>query len=174
MHPEEQFSFDIVNNIKNIQLESAIRAMLYSPSDKNRDGFIRELLSSTLVLLMQETVTINRTEILKVDEEGYSYFPKDSNVPLVQFKNEQEELILPVFTCSANVHKIKGLEDYVGLAVPCLQVFEMADATKSSKIIFNPESSESLEMDHNFYETILNTLRNIGALEQDNSFAYSK
>lgn len=143
---DESCSLDPLNSLRNPHLESAIRAMLYSESPRNRDGFIRVLLESKLILLTETPIERPSKYPLLTDEKGFSNYEKDSKIPLVQLKDEQGRLILPVFTNSSFVHVIQGLNVFNGLIVSAPQALEMCSSAQSDLFSLNPGSPEHLNL----------------------------
>ncbi|HMO18483.1 MAG TPA: SseB family protein [Oligoflexia bacterium] len=167
MQLQEDFSPDPVNSIENRALESAIRAVLYSNFEKNHKNFIRTLLNSTLILLTENPIRNPEGKILKLDEEGYGYYSKGTNIPLVQLNDETGRLILPVFSASKYVHAISGLSAFHGLAVPALQALEIFKAAESQVLSLNPGSQEHLDIDRYSLLSLISELKEKGVLSEE-------
>ncbi len=162
----EDFKPDIVNNLKNPALESAIRAVYFSPSKTNISGFFRVLIESTMVVLTLSAPK-NDDGINYSDESGFSRFDIGTKIELVQLKDENEELILPIFTEAKHVHRVAGLENFHGMAISALNILEMAIAAKSAKVVFNLGSVEQLELDRPHMMEIVKQFRNFNLLPND-------
>ena len=167
MNLTDEFAPDIVNSITNEQLESALRAMLYSSNKSNLNGFIRSLLESTLIVLTDGPPITPEGRTLNIDEEGFAYYAKGTNLKLVQFHSESEGLILPTFTQSAHVHRIRGLSNYHGLAIPAISLLETCIVAETNKLIFNPETAESLEIDRKSLSDLVSQLQISGLLQNE-------
>lgn len=168
----EEFSPDVVNSLQNPLLLSAIRALLYSNDERNRDSFTRTLLSSTLIVLTTEAPQIPPNTILNINEEGYAQYNKATKIPLVQLNSDIGTLILPTFTESKYVHKMKGLNEFHGLAVSASDLLEMSLIAQSSAICINPGSHEFIMLDRNLIEGLVEDLKSKYKIPQEDLMTF--
>jgi hypothetical protein len=166
MLEQGDFSPDIVNNLDNPNLESAIRALLYSRNDRNTIQFIRTFLKSNLIVLMETKIILPKSHILNLDQEGYAYYPKDSKIPLVQLMNEIGDYILPVFTNAQFVHKMEGLDTFYGLVISGMNCLEMYLTAGSSLLLINPGHEEQFFIDNNLLNQINSELEDFSSSPQ--------
>ena len=169
----EEFAPDVVNSLKNSPLLSAIRSLLYSNNDRNRDAFVRTLLSSTLLVLTKEAPRTPKKSILNYNEEGYAQYGQDTQIPLVQLNSDIGALILPVFTESSFVHNMKGLNEFNGLAVSAQNILEMSLTAQSSAICINPGSQEFIMLERRLIKDIVLDLKSNAQLPQENLMTFN-
>ena len=168
----EEFAPDVVNTLKNSPLHSAIRALLYSNNSKNTETFFRTFLDSTLIVLTNEAPISPENTILNYDEEGYVHYCKDTQVPLVQLNADIGTLVLPVFTESKYVHKVKGLNEFNGLAVSAPNLLEMSLIAQSSAICINPGNPEFLMLDRGLIEELVEDLKRTQKLPKEDLMTF--
>lgn len=160
---------DPLNTIVNSRLRSAIRAMLYSENKRNLDGFLRVFLESDLIVLTLSPPISEKTNAFLSDEEGFNYYKKGTQIPLVQLTNEIGKMILPVFTESCQVHLIDGLQNFHGLLLSSPHILEMAIESGSNSVCINPGSEEEFGIERESLINIIDALRSSGALSQNPS-----
>lgn len=168
----EEFAPDVVNTLNNSPLHSAIRSLLYSNNSKNTDAFFRTLLNSTLIVLTNEAPIAPDNVILKYDNEGYIQYNKNTQVPLVQLNSDINTLVLPVFTESKYVHKIKGLNKFNGLAVSSPDLLEMSLVAESSAICINPGNPEFLMLDRSLIKDLVADLKRTERLPEEDLMTF--
>jgi len=156
---EEAFAPDLVNNLRNPLLLSAIRALLYSNDDRNREAFFRTLLNSTLLVLTNTPPKTPKETILNYDAKGYSQYQPNTEMPLVQLNSDIGTLILPVFTDTRHVQKLKDLRGFHGLAVSTHDLLEMSLIAESNAICINPGSPEFIMLDRKLIEGLVADLK---------------
>jgi hypothetical protein len=159
MQNNEPFAPDPVNAIVNQELRAAIRAMLYSENKRNLDGFLRVFLESDLIVLTLEAPISQNNDILHMDEEGFGYYGKGTQIPLVQLQDDSGKMILPVFTESLQVHTIEGLNEFHGLAVSAPLLLEMCVMAGSDFFCINPGSKEEFTIERISVIEIVTQLR---------------
>lgn len=159
--------YNLVNELTNPRLESALRAVLYSPNEKNRDGFLRELLSSHVIIYSNQIHAQNDPSLLTClsDDEGFSYYRKDTIIPVVQLKDSHGNLILPAYTSSIHIQNCELSKDFYGITLLCISVFEMALAAQTSKITLNPETAMHIEIDRVLIAQIIECLQDAQILD---------
>jgi hypothetical protein len=154
------------NSIENRSLEKTICSMISNPSIKNMDTFVSHLVSSSLIVLIDDFIHEGST----FDEEGYFTLSQFDNLPLVKFDDEQGNFVFPVFTSVSHVENSSHFEGFIPLIVPALQVLEMASMMDCDKLVLNFESSQMIELDKVLIDSLVFKLISRGELSLQNTF----
>lgn len=164
-------TYNLVNEHINSRLEASIRAIIYSPNEKNQNGFLRELLSSNLLVFSSEIILSNDPRQMHClsDEEGFSYYRKGTVIPVVQLQDELGNLFLPAYTSSVYMQGSVLSKDFKGINTLSISVLEMAIAANTSKIILNPDTECCIEIDRDLIIWIVGCLKD-GNLLSENGF----
>lgn len=157
----------VINNLLvNNELEDKIKSMVSTPCSRNMDKLINALLSSSLIVLIDDFIHSGKD----IDEDGYFTMSQFDNIPLVKFENEKGELVLPVFTNVTYAERLPYFEGFIPIIVPAIQVLEMASAIDSDKLVINYESSEMIEFNRIQIDSLIFKLISEGDLSSQNTF----
>ena len=157
----------ITHSLNNNELEESINKMLNSPCSKNMDEMIESLISTSLIVMINDYIHTEEN----LEPDGHFTLSKYDNIPLVKFENDKGEKILPVFTNTEYVNNLPYLDNYVALIVPAMQVLEMANVMRCKKMTINHGSKESIDLDNILIDSLVFNLIFNGDLSIQNTFS---